>query len=247
MSLRFHEIAESYHRILNPFTEDQLLLLGRICRLHPDIKMLDLACGKGQMLCRWVQEYNISGVGVDISTVFLKAAQKRATELGVNKKLNFVQGDAGKYPQATHDFDVVSCIGATWIGNGLTGTLELMKQSLKPDGLLLVGEPYWIDTPPESAYEAMNIGKEDYVSLDSTLDRIESAGMRLVEMVSADQYGWERYEAPQWMAVDDFLRANPDDPDAALLSGWISDSRRAYLRYGRRYFGWGVFVLRPAY
>ena len=247
MSLRFHEIAESYHRILNPFTEDQLMLLGRICRLHPDIKMLDLACGKGEMLCRWVQEYNISGVGVDISTVFLKAAQKRATELGVNKKLNFIQGDAGKYPQATHDFDVVSCIGATWIGNGLTGTLELMKQSLTPDGLLLVGEPYWIDTPPESAYEAMNIGKEDYVSLDSTLDRIESAGMRLVEMVTANQYGWERYEAPQWMAVDNFLRANYNDPDAPLLSRWINDSQRAYLMYGRRYFGWGVFVLRSAH
>jgi hypothetical protein len=27
MSLRFHEIAERRHRILNPFTEEQLLLL----------------------------------------------------------------------------------------------------------------------------------------------------------------------------------------------------------------------------
>ena len=247
MSLRFHEIAETYHRILNPFTEDQLLLLGDICRLHPGMKQLDLACGKGEMLCRWAQKYGISGVGVDISSVFLDAAKKRAAELDVTEKLKFVQGDAGEYPQATHDYDVVSCIGASWIGNGLTGTLKLMTPPLKPDGLLLIGEPFWIEPPPETAYAAMDVKKEDFVSLDDTLDRFESAGMRLVEMVLASHYGWDRYEAPQWMAVDDFLRSNPDDPDAPALKEWIGNNRRVYLKYGRRYLGWGVFVLRPSH
>jgi cyclopropane fatty-acyl-phospholipid synthase-like methyltransferase len=59
MSLRFHEIAETYHRILNPFTEDQLMLLGEICHLHSGMKLLDLACGKAEMLCRWVQQYGV--------------------------------------------------------------------------------------------------------------------------------------------------------------------------------------------
>lgn len=244
MSLRFHEIAETYHRILNPFTEDQLMLLGEICRLSPGMKQLDLACGKAEMLCRWAKKYGIIGVGLDISSVFLDSAKKRAAELEVTEKLTLIQGDAGQYPQATHDFDVVSCIGATWIGNGLIGTLELMKPALKSDGLLLVGEPYWVDQPPEDAYAALDVSKNDYVSLDGTLDRFELAGMRLVEMVIADNYGWDRYEASQWMAVDDFLCTNPNDPDAQALYEWISNNRRAYLKYGRRYFNWGVFVLR---
>ena len=244
MSLRFHEIGETYHRILNPFTEDQLMLLGEICRLQPSMRQLDLACGKGEMLCRWAEEYGIGGVGVDISTVFLDAAKMRAVELSVVEKVRFVQGDAGEYPQATHDFDVVSCIGATWIGNGLIGTLELMTPALKPGGQLLVGEPFWIEPPPEPAYAAMGVGKDDYVSLVDTLDRFESAGMRLVEMVLANHYGWDRYEAPQWMAVADFLRSNPGDPDAPALREWIDINRRVYLEYGRRYLGWGVFVLR---
>ncbi len=244
MSLRYHEIAEAYHRILNPFTENQLMLLGDICRLHPENKQLDLACGKGEMLCRWAQKYGISGVGVDISTVFLNAARERANELGVSDKLTFIQEDAGKYPEATHDFDIVSCIGATWIGNGLKGTLELMKLSLKPGGLVLVGEPYWIQPPPEEAFTTVDVSMNDYVSLEGTLDRFEAAGMDLIEMVIANQDGWDRYEAPQWMAADDFLRANPDDPDASELRKWIANNRRAYLRYGRRYFGWGIFVLR---
>jgi SAM-dependent methyltransferase len=246
MSLRYHEIAESNLRILNPFTEDQLMLLGEICRLHPEIKQLDLACGKGEMLCRWAQKFGISGVGVDISSVFLNAARERADELGVTDMLTFVQGDAGQYPQATYNFDVVSCIGATWIGNGLEGALELMKSSLKPGGLILVGEPYWIQPPPEEAYAAKGVSKNDYVSLDGTLDRLESSGMDLIEMVLANHDGWDRYEAAQWMAVNDFLNANPNTPDASMLREWIANNRRAYLRYGRRYLGWGVFVLRTA-
>jgi hypothetical protein len=90
----------------------------------------------------------------------------------------------------------------------------------------------------------MGVAKKEFVSLEGTLDRFESVGMQLVEMVLADHLGWDRYEAPQWLAVDDFLRANPDDPDAPALREWIRNNRRVYLKYGRRYLGWGVFVLR---
>ena len=34
MSLRFHEISEKNHRILNPFTDEKLMLLGDVCRLR---------------------------------------------------------------------------------------------------------------------------------------------------------------------------------------------------------------------
>lgn len=244
MSLRFHEIAETNHRILNPFTENQLMLLGEICRLHRAIRLLDLACGKGEMMCRWSQDYGIQAVGVDISSVFLEAARKRAVELNVADHLEFVHADAGQYPQESHNFDLVSCLGATWIGGGLSGTLDLMKPALKADGLLLVGEPYWIEEPPDTAYAAMGIGQNDFVSLDGTLSRFESAGLQLVEMVLADRLGWDRYVAPQWMAIDDFLNANPDDPDAASLKEWNNHNRHTYLQFGRRYLGWGVFVLR---
>ncbi len=246
MSLRFHEIAESNHRILNPYTEDTLMLLGEICRLKVEMRQLDLACGKAEMLCRWAQRWGIGGVGVDISSVFLAAARTRAEELDVASQLTFVQEDAGKYQAEARSFDVVSCIGATWIGNGLIGTLALMKPALKRGGLLLVGEPYWIDSPPEEAFAALGVGKDDYTSLDGTLDRFEQASVELVEMVLANHDSWDRYEVSQWMTLNDWLRENADDPDAPEIRKWLNDNRRAYLQFGRRYLGWGVFVLRAA-
>jgi Methyltransferase domain len=248
MSLRFHEISEANHRILNPFTEEKLMLLGSLCNLEPGMSLLDLACGKGEMLCQWSKRCGISGIGVDISTVFIDAARQRTLELNVADKVSFVLEDAAKYPQPTHSFDVVSCIGATWIGDGLAGTLELMKPTLKyKDSLMLVGEPYWIDTPPPEAYSAWGVMEDDYASLDGTLDRFESAGVELVEMVLADQDSWDRYEAAQWMTLSTWLGENPEDPDAPEIRKWLNDNRRAYLKYSRRYFGWGVFVLRSAH
>lgn len=247
MSLRFHEIAETGQRILNPFTEEKLMLLGEICGLRAGMTQLDLACGKGEMLCRWAAHFGITGTGVDISSVFLAAASARAQELGVAGLLAFVQGDAGQYaPPAGQMFDIVSCIGATWIGNGLAGTLALMRPALKSGGRLLVGEPYWIDSPPAEAYAALGVRPDDFATLASTLDRFEAAGLELVEMVLANPDSWDRYEASQWLTLDAWLRSHPDDPDAPALREWFHANRRAYLTYGRRYLGWGVFVLRPA-
>jgi hypothetical protein len=113
------------------------------------------------------------------------------------------------------------------------------------DSLLLVGEPYWIDEPPDEAYAAVTDGdRELFTSLAGTLDRIESAGLELVEMVAADHHGWDRYVARQWMTVSDWLRANANSSEAMEIRRLHERYRREYLSYTRRYFGWGVFVLR---
>ncbi|HVU14073.1 MAG TPA: methyltransferase domain-containing protein [Phototrophicaceae bacterium] len=244
MVLRMHEISEGNHRILNPFTEEKLMLLGEICRLKAGMRQLDLCCGKAEMLCQWARRWGIEGIGVDISKVFLAAARERTAELGVERRITLIEADAGKYVAEAQSFDVVSCIGATWIGNGLVGTLKLMLPALKPGGVILVGEPYWIEPPPKEALASAHIGEDEFTSLIGTLDRIESAGLELVEMVLADQDSWDRYVASQWWTVHEWVHAHTDDPEARELHDWIDASRRDYLTYGRRYLGWGVFVLR---
>ena len=242
--LRQHEIAESRHRILNAFTDEKLMLLGAACSVGYGQEVLDLACGKGELLCRWAQDFGIAGLGIDISDVFLGAARARAVELGVTDRVMFQQGDAGQLTAETGSFDIVSCIGATWIGGGLTGTIQLMRQCLHPGGLLLVGEPFWREPPPEQAAAALGLGPDDFTSLTGTLDRFESAGTQLVEMVLADEDSWDRYVASQWWAVREWLRVNPDHEDAPAMRDYLEASRRSHLTYGRRYLGWGVFALR---
>ncbi|MDG6109305.1 methyltransferase domain-containing protein [Dactylosporangium aurantiacum] len=238
--LRQHEIAEAGHRILNPLTDDKLMLLGEVCRLAPGQRHLDLACGKGEMLARWADMYGTLGDGIDISEVFLAAAHERARELGVSDRVTFRLGDAAKDVPADASYDLVSCIGATWIGGGLAGTVELMRPALRPGGLLLIGEPYWTATPPDGIPAHL----AEFTSLEGTLDRLEAAGLGLVEMVLADRDSWDRYMAAQWWTVDAWLREHPSHPDAGTMRGYLDESRRTHLRYQREFLGWGVFVCR---
>lgn len=248
MSLRFHEIAEGDHRILNPFSPEKLRLLGEICRLRAGQTQLDLASGKGEMLCQWASRHGIRGIGVDLSVVFSEAARARAAELGVSDRVSFVQSDAATYMKSLEsDADIVSCIGATWIGGGLTGTIDLMKTAVRGrDSLLLIGEPFWHEPPTDEANAVLTNGgpKDLFVSLEETLERFEAAGLEVVEMLNANLDDWDRYEASQWITGRRWLDENADDPDAPAFTEWIGRNRRAYLKYGRRYLGWGVFVLR---
>lgn len=245
MSLRHHEIAEARHRILDPFTDEKLRLLGEVAGVGPGTRILDLACGKGEMLCRWATWFGSGGVGVDLSHVFLAAAVERASELGVSARISFVQGDAGVYLPEPGAYDIASCLGATWIGGGLAGTLALLRPAVRPGGLVLVGEPYWTEEPPVEAYTALGLPVGEYTSLAGTAERISAAGFELAEMVLADQDSWDRYEAAHWPAILDWLAANPLDPDHEAMRAMLYRERDAHLRWGRRYLGWGVFVLRP--
>ena len=96
---RYHEISESSHRIMNPLSVDKLRLLGDVCRIAKGTRLLDLACGKGEMLCLFARDLGTSGVGIDIHGPFLADARARATELGVERAVTFIEGDAGDPPE----------------------------------------------------------------------------------------------------------------------------------------------------
>ena len=146
--LELHEIAEADHRILNPYTDAHLMELAAVARVGAGTRVLDLACGKGEMLCRWAQELGSSGVGVDLSPVFAAAARHRAVELGVTERVTIEQADAGTHSPAQGAFDVAACVGATWIGGGTVGTIELLRPAVTATGLLLIGESFWRVPPP---------------------------------------------------------------------------------------------------
>jgi SAM-dependent methyltransferase len=210
--------------------------------LTPSLRLLDLACGKGEFLCRWAERYGVQGVGVDISEVFLAAARARAAALGVTSQVTFQLGDASKVELEADAFDVACCIGATWIGGGLAGTVDLVRPTVHSDGLILIGEPFWLTEPPPAAYEALRCSPDDFTSLLGTCDRLAATGVELVEMVLADQDNWDRYVAAQWWTLSNYLRSHPDDPDEPALRDFLDHARWSYVAYGRQYLGWGVFV-----
>jgi SAM-dependent methyltransferase len=144
---RIFNITESAHRIHNPITPEKLATLGAALRLETGTRVLDLGSGSGEMLCTWARDYGVIGTGIDMSRLFTEQAKTRAEELGVADQVKFIHGDAAGYV-SDEKADVAACVGATWIGGGVAGTIELLARSLRTGGITLIGEPYWRQLPP---------------------------------------------------------------------------------------------------
>ncbi|MEV5860167.1 class I SAM-dependent methyltransferase [Streptomyces sp. NPDC052071] len=241
---RIFTIRERSHRIHNPFTPAKLATLGQALHLAPGTRVLDLASGSGEMLCTWARDHGVTGTGVDISTVFTEEARARAAELGVADRVTFVHDDAVGYV-SDEPVDLVSCLGATWIGDGAAGTIELLARSLRPGGLMLIGEPYWRrQVPDEETARACHAGsKADFRLLPELVEQFGELGYDVVEMVLADGDSWDRYQAAQWLNLRRWLDRNPGDELAAEVRAELTTEPARYTRYQREYLGWGVFAL----
>ncbi|MGE4294065.1 MAG: cyclopropane-fatty-acyl-phospholipid synthase family protein [Desulfovibrio sp.] len=241
---RIFTISESAHRIHNPFTPEKLATLGAALRMESGARVLDLGSGSGEMLCTWARDYGITGVGIDLSPLFTGQAKLRAEELGVTKQVKFLHGDAAGHI-ADEKVDVASCLGATWIGGGVAGTIALLAKSLRSEGILLIGEPYWLRVPPteEVARGCLANSINDFLLLPELLASFGDLGYDVVEMVLADQDGWDRYEAAKWLTMRRWLKANPDDDFAKDVRTQLTSEPTRYAAYTREYLGWGVFAL----
>jgi len=196
------------------------------------------------MLCTWARDYGITGVGIDMSRLFTEQAKLRAEELGVADRVEFIHGDAAGYI-ADEKVDVAACLGATWIGGGVAGTIELLAKSLRPEGIILIGEPYWLRLPPtqDVAKACLADSISDFLMLPELLASFGDLGYDVVEMVLADQEGWDRYEAAKWFTMRLWLKANPEDDLAKEVRAKLTLEPKRYAAYTREYLGWGVFAL----
>lgn len=241
---RIFTISESAHRIHNPYTDEKLAALGRALRIGSGDTVLDLGSGSGEMLCTWARDHGIRGTGVDKSRLFTERAVARAADLGVAGQVNFIHADATGFVTESR-VDVAACVGATWIGGGVAGTIDLLSRSLRPGGLLLIGEPFWLTLPPSEdvARGCLAESIAQFHLLPGLLAQFGSLGYDVVEMVLADQDGWDRYEAAKWLTLRRWLDDNPHDPFAPEVRAKLHTEPVRYASYTRAFLGWGVFAL----
>jgi SAM-dependent methyltransferase len=241
---RIFNITESAHRIHNPFTPEKLATLGAALRLEAGARVLDLGSGSGEMLCTWARDHGVVGTGIDLSQLFSEQAKRRAEALGVADQVEFIHGDATGYVSG-QKARVAACVGASWIGGGVAGTVALLAQSLSPGGIILIGEPFWRQMPPtEDVARGCLAGSiSDFLGLPELLASFGRLDHDVVEMVLADQDSWDRYEAAKWLTMRRWLEANPDDDLAKEVRAQLTSEPARYAAYTREYLGWGVFAL----
>jgi len=208
-----------------------------------------MGCGKGEALIRLAESRNIQGIGVDLSPSFISDARSEsARRVKDPAQVEFLEM-RGEDFSSEEPFDVVLCLGASWIYGGLKGTLQSLQQYLKPRGILVVGEPYLIKTPdPEylSQLKAADMELDgEHTHAENVELGVESGLLPIYTLVSTevdyDHWEWRRFRAAELYALD-----NPQDPDNPALLKRARATRDLYLRFGRDSVGWAIYVfVRP--
>ena len=171
--------------------------------------------------------------------MFVAEAQRRIADAGLGDLVEVIEGDAEAYPLDPESFDAALCLGASFVWDGLGGTIDALAPAVRPGGHIVVGEPYWRSWPlPE------DVDDLGYVALRETVARFEAAELALVTLIDASEDDWDTYESLHWRALEEWLAANPDDPDAPTIRERHEHDRDEYLRCQRALLGWAIFVAR---
>jgi SAM-dependent methyltransferase len=238
----YYAVAERDHEIQNPTSAEKIVLLGNYLRLDPAVRVLDLACGKGGPALLLASTFGCSVYGIERAPEFVEAAHRRIEAAGLGKLVEVVEADAHAVPLEPEAWDAAFCLGATFVWDALPGTLAALAPAVRPGGHVVIGEPYWKEWPLPRG-----IDDQGWVALRETVRRFEAAGLALEGLIASSEEDWDHYESQHWRALEEWLDANPRDPDASEIRERHEQARDDYLGFQRELLGWAIFVARKPY
>jgi len=241
--LELKDISERYLQLLNPTTPEKILTAGRVAGMREGGRIIDFGCGYAEGLILWAKAFGISGLGIDIRPAACERARQKIAAQGLADRIEIVCGNASEYPFAPGSCDVAACVGATFVwSGGFQEALRAMRRATAPGGRLIVGEAHWrrSDVPPEFAQRERSITTELEL-----LRMARESGLEFIYALHSSRDEWDHYESENWRGLSDWLDENPTHPERADVLRHLHDSQEEYLRYGREYFGWALYVLKP--
>jgi SAM-dependent methyltransferase len=244
---KFFDITHREHLLCNPMNIKKLEQLVGLLHLRPGARVLEIATGKGEFIIRLVERYSIKGVGVDLSPYCIADAKRKHQKRIPNARLSFLEMDGADYePENPESFDLVACIGASWIFGGHRATLKTLKGMAVRGGWIVVGEPYWRQEPEAEYLQAIGEQRSSYGTHHENVEVGQELGLELVYTLVSSQDDWDKYEGLQWYAAEQWASEHPEDPDVEEILKRVRASKTAYLRWGRETLGWAIYVFKKS-
>ena len=242
---RLFDITHREHILCNPMNLEKLEQLVDLLRLKPRARVLEIATGKGEFIIRLAERYSIEGVGIDLSPYCVADAKRKQQKRVADAHLRFLEMDGADYePEKPQSFDLVACIGASWIYGGHQGTLKALNEMAARESWIVVGEPYWRQEPKDDYLEAIGEERSTYGTHCENVEAGGEYGLELAYTLVSSLDDWDRYEGLKWYAAEEWASENPQDPGVEEVLKRVRKNKAAYVRWGRETMGWAIYVFR---
>jgi SAM-dependent methyltransferase len=231
------EVVERDHDIQNPTSAEKIRLLGEFVHLTSENRVLDIACGKGAPAAILASTYGCRVLGIEVRPAFAAEARRRVSAARLESLVEIRTGDASELELESEVWDAALCLGAAFVWGTIADAAVTLYPAIRRGGFAAIGEPFWRQWPLPEA-----IAADAYVGLDATVARLEQAGFATTGIIAASEDDWDRYESLHWRAIEEWLAAHPDDPDAPEFRAQHERYRSDYFAFKRELLGWAIFV-----
>ena len=240
---RIFNIAESAHRIHNPFTPEKLATLAQRCVWKRGPECSTSAAVRGRCCALGARDYGVIGTGIDMSQLFTEQAKLLRQELGVADQVKFIHGDAAGYV-SDEKVGVAACVGATWIAGKSPVLSNFWRGACAPEGSSSSA------SPTGGSYRRRKILSMSVLPTQSPTFSYFQSFLRLSAILATMSLKW--FWLTKTVGIDTrrqngsplrrWLEANPGDEFAKVVRAKLTSGPERYAAYTREYLGWGVFA-----
>jgi SAM-dependent methyltransferase len=227
--------------IMNPVSPERVDEMVEAIDLHSGARMLDLGCGKGELLLRLAERFGADGVGVDLQGELLAEGRALAAVRAPDRDLRFVEADVTACVPERAEFDLAAAVGAT--PDTFRATLGRLRELVRPGGLVLLGEGYWRREPTDEYLAALGASRDELTDYAGTIRAGEDEGLTPLYVAVSSVADFDRYEWRWSLNGERYAAGHPDEAGIDEFLAWIRNGRRRYVELGGRdTLGFGLFL-----
>ncbi len=257
---RFTTIGHASHTLLGPASEasadallERVALAGAASPAGAAYTgtgtapcMLDVGCGKGELLVRALEHLGGTGVGIEPNPAFADDARARIATRLVPGMAAIIESRLADARVAPRTFMLGICTGSLHAFGDWRTALRGMRRLVAPGGWALMGPGYWQQAPHPEYLAAFGGREDEQHSLLATLAIARELGWQVEACHESTTNEWDAYEHGYAANVRAWCDANAGDPDARVFRERIDVWARAYEKWGRETMGYALVLLRRA-
>ncbi|MDU1905832.1 MAG: methyltransferase domain-containing protein [Dysgonomonas sp.] len=156
--------------------KDILHLIGKHIVESSQLKILDLACGKGAVGISLAKEFGCQVKMIDIIPEFVNFAHQKAQELGVDSLCTFQIEDIQKSVISERGWDCVMLLAIGNVLGNIQETMIKLSSTISKNGYIIIEDSYISDDQKNNI-----LCDYDYPSYDEWARAFDLAGLKIVE------------------------------------------------------------------
>ncbi|MFW2342997.1 SAM-dependent methyltransferase [Brevundimonas sp.] len=246
MRMNFHRLAYEEIEVCNALTLETFRAFLEQASPKPGGRALEIGAGNAALAICLARDFGMEVEAVEVDMAVAALAQSRINAAGVEAQVTLSRMRSLTLLDDLPPQDLILCVGATDpVGEEHRHPNDAFRElaaRLAPGGLLVWGDLYWTETPPEPLARVMALTNACTPLADWTT-AAGTAGLEVLDIHIADDPTWDTYVSIMDAAARDWIAAHPDRIERPHIEA-TADRVRSFLTFSRPYTGFALQLMR---